>query len=81
MTTVIMEAIVQQTKLFASQRKVRAWQLCTEELQAFIGLNVAMGMLHLPQVRDYWSTGGHPMVPLNHEQGLLFQDPPLFTFA
>ena len=26
-----------------------------EELMAFIGLNVGIGMLHLPQVKDYWS--------------------------
>ena len=24
-----------------------------EELQAFIGMNIVMGMLQLPQVRDY----------------------------
>ena len=29
---------------------------CDEELQAFIGLNIAMGLLKLPQIRDYWST-------------------------
>ena len=29
---------------------------CTEELQAFISMNIAMGMLRLPQVRDYWAT-------------------------
>jgi len=30
--------------------------LRVEELQAFIGINVAMGMLRLPQIRDYWAT-------------------------
>ena len=39
-------------------------QLYAEELQAFIGLNIAMGMLHLPQVRDYWSTGEILATPL-----------------
>ena len=54
-TNVILSSIVQQTKLFALQRgKDMEW--CTEELMAFIGLNVAMGMLHLPQIKDYWST-------------------------
>lgn len=42
--------------IFASKKGV-SLQLYTEELQAFIGLNIAMGMLHLLQVRDYWSTG------------------------
>ena len=30
-------------------------QLCLEELLAFIGVNIAIGMLRLPQVRDYWT--------------------------
>ena len=46
---------MQQTKLFALQRG-KDMELCIEELMAFIGLNVAMGMLHLPQTKDYWST-------------------------
>ena len=27
-----------------------------QDLMAIIGLNIAMGMLHLPQIKDYWST-------------------------
>ena len=54
-TAVILQSIVQQTKLFASQKGIDL-EFCVEELQAFIGLNIAMGLLHLPQVRDYWST-------------------------
>ena len=54
-TTEIAEAIVQQSKRFASQKGVTL-NFCTEELLAFIGMNVAMGMLRLPQVRDYWTT-------------------------
>lgn len=46
---------MQQTILFASQ-KDKALEFCTEELMAFLGINVAMGILHLPQVKDYWST-------------------------
>ncbi len=30
--------------------------LHSEELLAFIGMNVAMGILRLPQIRDYWAT-------------------------
>ena len=54
-TTTVLVSIVHQTKLFASQKKVTL-DFCLEELQAFIGLNIAMGVLRLPQVRDYWST-------------------------
>ena len=51
----IVASIVQQTKLFASQKR-KDLEFCVEELMAFMGLNIAMGMLHLPQVKDYWST-------------------------
>ena len=54
-TTAILSCIVEQTKLFASQ-KGKTLELCNQELMAFIGINIAMGMLRLPQVKDYWST-------------------------
>ena len=54
-TNVILSSIVQQTILFAAQ-KGKVLNFCIEEIKAFIGINVAMGMLHLPQVKDYWST-------------------------
>ena len=44
LTLEIVEAIVQQSKRFASQQGV-SLELCVEELLAFIGINVAMGML------------------------------------
>ena len=53
-TTAIVEAIVQQTILFA-QQKEKELSLCTEELLAFIGLNIAMGLIRLPQIQDYWN--------------------------
>ena len=55
LTTVILDSIVQQTKLFASQ-KGKTIEFCVEELMAFIGISIAMGMLHLPRLKDYWST-------------------------
>ena len=53
--TVIFSCIVEQTKLFASQ-KGKPLELCNQETMAFIGINIAMGMLRLPQVKDYWYT-------------------------
>lgn len=53
LTTVILENIVQQTKLFACQRGAN-FQFCIEELLAFIAINIAMGLLRLPELRDYW---------------------------
>lgn len=50
----ILESIVQQTKLFAIQKGIDL-SFCIEELMAFLGINIAMGLLRLPQIRDYWS--------------------------
>ena len=54
-TVVIFGSIVEQTKLFAIQ-KGKKLVLCVEKLMAFLRINIAMGMMHLPQVSDYWST-------------------------
>jgi len=43
-TTAIVEAIIQQTILSAQQKK-KELSLCTEELLALIGLNIAMGLI------------------------------------
>ena len=55
LTSVILESVLSQTKLFAAQKGL-ATEVFQEELQAFIGLNLAMDLLRLPQVSDYWST-------------------------
>ena len=54
-TLVLLETIVTQTNMMAA-KKGMTLGLCIEELQAFIGMNIAMGMLRLPQIRDYWAT-------------------------
>jgi len=50
-----MESIVQQTILFAQQKGNENFPFCVEDLQAFLGLNIAMGLLRLPRISDYWS--------------------------
>ena len=55
LTTVILNSIVQQTVLLATQ-KGKTLDFCVPELMAFIAISVAMGMLRLPRVVDYWST-------------------------
>ena len=55
LTTVILDSIVQQTVLLATQ-KGKTLDFCVPELMAFIAISVAMGMLRLPRVVDYWST-------------------------
>ena len=54
LTKAILEEIVRQTKIFAAQKKAD-FEFCYEELLAFIGITIAMGLLKLPQIRDYWS--------------------------
>lgn len=55
LTSVILDSIVRITKLFA-QQKGKNLEFCVEELMVFIGISIAMGMLRLPRVKDYWST-------------------------
>ena len=55
LTSIILDSIVQQTKLFA-QQKGKDFEFCVEELMAFIGITIAMGLLRLPRVKDYCST-------------------------
>ena len=54
-TGVILQSIVTQTNLFAAAKGFQL-HLYVEELQAFIAMVIAMGMLRLPRVRDYWCT-------------------------
>ena len=55
LTMAILESIVKQTILFA-QTKGATFEFYLEELLAFIGLHIAMGLLKLPQIKDYWCT-------------------------
>ena len=58
-----------QTNLYATQQRAlknitKPWNPVTKpELMAFIGLNIAMGIVKLPELRNYWTTNpiiGHP---------------------
>lgn len=53
-TVALLQMIVIQSNGYASE-KGDSLDLTIEELQAFLGINLAMGMLRLPQVRDYWA--------------------------
>ena len=54
-SSAMMESIVNQTKIFAKSKKVD-FEFTVEEFQAFIAIHIAMGLLRLPQIKDYWST-------------------------
>ena len=54
LTKAILEETVLQTKIFATQKKAD-FEFCYEELLAFIGITIALGLLKLPQICNYWS--------------------------
>ena len=55
----ILEYIVEQSNLYAQQTmgaaKYNTWQIVTlEELKAYLGFNLLMGLVWLPEIEDYW---------------------------
>ena len=60
-TTDLQDEIVKQSNLYAKEvmgeEKYSRWtQITREELQAYFGFCVLMGINHLPALDDYWST-------------------------
>ena len=59
-TPSLMDMIVEQSNLYAKQvmgeEKYAAWEKITqEELKAYLGFCILMGIAHLPALDDYWS--------------------------
>ena len=52
----LFDLIFDQTRLLAVQQKNGYFNITKDELFVFIGINVAMGLVCLPCVHDYWST-------------------------
>ena len=57
----LLSEIVRQTNLYTAQCLCAAnshttWETNVAELRAYIGFHVLMGIQHLPEIRDYWST-------------------------
>ena len=60
-TPSFMDMIVEQSNLYARQvmgeEKYATWEKITrEELRAYLGFCILMGIAHLPALDDYWST-------------------------
>ena len=60
-TTDLQDEIVKQSNLYAKEvmgeEKYSRWtQITREELQAYFGFCILMGINHLPALDDYWST-------------------------
>jgi len=56
-TKEVIQLLVEQTNLYAQQNKPREWEDTTDdEITAFLGLLIAMGIHGLPRFRMFWST-------------------------
>ena len=65
-TPEIVNDIVEQTNLYGMQQSKRnnAWTYITyEEILAFFGISIAMGIIDLPSIKDYWSSSSILQVP------------------
>ena len=45
-----------ETNRYARQKGFDEFEACSTELATFVGLNIAMGIVNLPKIHDYWST-------------------------
>ncbi len=57
----VINLIVREANRYAStipstQRSRRQWSTTPEEIRAYLGFSILMGINHLPEIRDYWST-------------------------
>ena len=51
------DLLADQTNLYAAQKGMESWEdVSAEEMQSFVGIQLAMGMVQLPSMYDYWST-------------------------
>ena len=51
----LVDAIVQNTNLYSVQCKGKSVSTNSKEIKTFIGINMLMGIVKLPQYFDYWS--------------------------
>ena len=56
----LLSLIVRETNRYAAQFLTAAnrhstWETTVEELRAFLGFMIVMGVNRLPEIRDYWS--------------------------
>lgn len=55
-TTILMQEIVFQTNLYATQEGKQFTPLTLEELYRSLAINLLMGIKSMPSYRDYWSS-------------------------
>ena len=57
-TPAIIEYVVQETNRYSEQCLAgtnKEWKTNSEEMKAYIGFCILMGIVHEPEIRDYWS--------------------------
>lgn len=52
----IFDLIARETNLYAYQKGNLDFDVPATEMAAFFGINIAMGVVNLPKIHDYWST-------------------------
>lgn len=52
----IFHYIAEQTNIYAAQKGMPLVTVTSAEIAAFMGVNIAMGIVDLPSVREYWNT-------------------------
>jgi len=58
-TPTLVRSIVEETNKYAArslQGKPDTWSTTEEEIRAYFGFCILMGMVRLPEIRDYWSS-------------------------
>ena len=51
------DLLADETNRYAAQKGIECWEdVSAEEMQSFIGVQLAMGMVRLPSMYNYWST-------------------------
>ena len=50
------ELIATESNRYAHQMGIDDFHTTSAEIAAFVGLNIAMGIVNLPRLNDYWST-------------------------
>lgn len=51
----LISIIVEETNLYTSQKTGKSLNVTPDEIRAFIGIMIFMGIIHLPAMTDYWA--------------------------
>lgn len=75
---VLVDSIVLHTNLYAMQKGFAITFTCKDVL-TYIGLNIAMGIIDLPDITDYWASVS--LVSFGYVAEQISSNPLFFTFC